>query len=225
MMPPEPLPYPSDGHVAPGGPAAARTVTVSGVAVEVRKLSVGEMDNNVYLLTDVDRGAAVLGDAAADAERILAEIGDRTVETIVTTHGHWDHIRALDEVAEATGALLAHHPIESEAIGHQPDVLAVHGTRLHVGAAPLEVRHTPGHTPGSVSLLLGPHHLFSGDTLFPGGPGATFGDAEAFATIMRSLREQLFTLDDATWVYPGHGDDTTIGDERPDLDAWEQRGW
>ena len=220
-----PLPYPLDGTVEPGGPAIARTVTVAGVAVEIRKLSVGELDNNVYLLTDVDRGSALLIDAAADADHILAEVGERTVETILTTHGHWDHIRALDEVAEATGAALAHHPIESEAIGHDPDVPALHGTRLHVGAAPVDLRHTPGHTAGSVSALLGPHHLFSGDTLFPGGPGATFGDAEAFATIMRSLREQLFTLDDDTWVYPGHGDDTTIGGERPDLDAWERRGW
>jgi glyoxylase-like metal-dependent hydrolase (beta-lactamase superfamily II) len=97
----------------------------------------------------------------------------------------------------------------------QPDRPAEDGATVAFGGASCELLHTPGHTPGSVCVLLGDRHLFTGDTLFPGGPGNTFGDAEAFATIIRSLQERLFTLDDDTWVYPGHGDDTTLGAERP----------
>jgi glyoxylase-like metal-dependent hydrolase (beta-lactamase superfamily II) len=213
------------GHVEPGGAASSRTVEVDGVEVEIRKLSVGEMDNNVYLLRDVAADRALLIDAADDAERILAEVGGTTVEAIVTTHGHWDHHRALVAVAEATGAAVIHHHADEDMAPRPADQPAEDGMEVRFGSARVRLLHTPGHTPGSTCVLLGAHHLFTGDTLFPGGPGGTFGDDEAFRTIMRSLRERLFTLDDATWVYPGHGDDTTIGAERGDLDAWEARGW
>jgi glyoxylase-like metal-dependent hydrolase (beta-lactamase superfamily II) len=213
------------GHVEPGGPTISRTVDVGGTAVEIRKLSVGDMDNNVYLLRDVAADRALLIDAADDAERILAEIGDTTVDAIFTTHGHWDHHRALEEVARATGATVVHHPADNDMAPRTPDVAAGDGGTLSFGEVSVELIHTPGHTPGSTCLLLAEHHLFTGDTLFPGGPGNTFGDATAFRTIMRSLRERVFTLDDETWVYPGHGDDTTLGAERPSLDDWESRGW
>jgi glyoxylase-like metal-dependent hydrolase (beta-lactamase superfamily II) len=103
-----------------------------------------------------------------------------------------------------------------------------HGDRVEVGGVTLDVLHTPGHTPGGVCFVLradGETHLFAGDTLFPGGPGNTSGNADAFAEIMRSLDEHLFVLPDETRVYPGHGDDTTIGAERPHLGEWRERGW
>jgi glyoxylase-like metal-dependent hydrolase (beta-lactamase superfamily II) len=218
-------PYPPDGHVEPGGPAAVGTLQVDGVDVEIRKLSVSAMDNNVYVLTDLGRGEALLIDAADDAPRLLDELGDRRLAAIFTTHGHWDHVRALDDVARATGAPVILHPGDAQRAGRQPDQPAEDGMRLAFGDAAVELRHTPGHTRGSTCAVLGGTHLFSGDTLFPGGPGATFGDADAFATIMDSLRTKLFTLADHTWVYPGHGDDTTLGVERPHLDEWQARGW
>jgi glyoxylase-like metal-dependent hydrolase (beta-lactamase superfamily II) len=201
------------------------TLQVDGVDVEIRKLSVSAMDNNVYVLTDLGRGEALLVDAADDASRLLDELGDRRLAAIFTTHGHWDHVRALDDVARATGAPVILHPGDAQRAGRQPDQPAEDGMRLAFGDAAVELRHTPGHTRGSTCAVLGGTHLFSGDTLFPGGPGATFGDADAFATIMDSLRTKLFTLADHTWVYPGHGDDTTLGVERPHLDEWQARGW
>jgi glyoxylase-like metal-dependent hydrolase (beta-lactamase superfamily II) len=213
------------GHVEPGGPAIRRLVDAGDATVEVRKLSVGPMDNNVYLLTDVGSGQALLVDAANEAQRILEEVADREVTAIVTTHGHGDHWQALAAVAEATGARTYLHPGDAGMVEQPTDQAARDGLRLRFGAAEVELLHTPGHTPGSVCLLLAGMHVFTGDTLFPGGPGNTFGDPEAFATIMRSLRERLFVLPDETWVYPGHGDDTTIGAERPHLDEWQARGW
>jgi glyoxylase-like metal-dependent hydrolase (beta-lactamase superfamily II) len=213
------------GHVEPGGPAIRRLVDAGDATVEVRKLSVGPMDNNVYVLTDVGSGQALLVDAANEAQRILEEVADREVTAIVTTHGHGDHWQALAAVAEATGARTYLHPGDAGMVEQPTDQAARDGLRLRFGAAEVELLHTPGHTPGSVCLLLAGMHVFTGDTLFPGGPGNTFGDPEAFATIMRSLRERLFVLPDETWVYPGHGDDTTIGTERPHLDEWQARGW
>ncbi len=213
------------GHVEPGGAAIRRTVEVDGATVEVRKLSVGPMDNNVYVLHDTASNEALLIDAANDAPRILREVDALDVRAIVTTHGHWDHWQALDEVADATGARVWLHPADAELVPRRADDEGADGSMLRVGAASVRLLHTPGHTPGSVCLLLGEHHLFTGDTLFPGGPGNTFGDADAFRTIMTSLRERLFALPDGTWVYPGHGDDTTLGKERPSLDEWQARGW
>ena len=228
-----------DGHVDPGGPAIARRVVLGGGArVEVRKLSVDPMDNNVYLLTDEASGRALLVDAANDAERILAEVGDPggsqggsrppspiDVAAIVTTHGHRDHWQALAAVADATGAPVYLHPGDADMVPRTADHDVVDGMRVAFGSAEVTLVHTPGHTPGSTCVLLGDRHLFTGDTLFPGGPGNTFGDAGAFTAIMRSLRERVFALPDDTWVYPGHGDDTTLGAERGALDEWEARGW
>ncbi len=212
------------GHVEAGGPAIGRTVDADGMTVEIRKLSVGPMDNNAYVLRDVgDR--ALLIDAANDAGRLLAELDGLSVEAIVTTHGHRDHWQALAEVAKATGARLHLHPADADMVPVQADVAAEDGMLVPFGVAEVQLLHTPGHTPGSICVKLGERHLFTGDTLFPGGPGNTFGNAGAFRQIMHSLRERIFTLDDPTWVYPGHGDDTTIGRERPLLDEWDARGW
>lgn len=192
---------------------------------EITKLSVGGMDNNVYLLAVGDE--ATLIDGSNEAEAILAELGDRKLTQIVQTHGHGDHIVALPDLVSSTGATVYSHPDDARRMPVDTEVLA-DGDTIEVGAVSLEVMHTPGHTPGSVCLVLregAETHLFSGDTLFPGGPGNTFGDAKAFETIMASLEGRLFPLPDDTFVYPGHGDDTTIGTERPQLEEWRARGW
>ena len=213
------------GHVDPGGPAASRTVDVGTTTVEVRKLSVGPMDNNAYVLIDQASRETLLIDAANDAPRLLDELDGLRVVAIFTTHGHGDHWQALAEVADRTGAPTWLHPADADMVPRAADIEAGDGDIIQFGAASVRLIHAPGHTPGSTSVLLGNTHLFTGDTLFPGGPGNTFGNAEAFAQIMRSLRERLFVLPDETWVYPGHGDDTTLGAERPSLDDWDARGW
>lgn len=212
------------GHVDPGGPAISRTVEVGGRGVEVRKFSVGPMDNNVYVLREEDSDRALLIDAANEAGRILDELSGVTVEAILTTHGHQDHWQALAAVADATGAPVWLHPDDASMVPRRADRAAADGGALEFGSVTVRLLHTPGHTPGSTCALLGDHHLFTGDTLFPGGPGRTTNPQE-FAQIMDSLEQRLFVLDDDTWVYPGHGDDTTLGDERHKLPEWRARGW
>ena len=215
-------------HVKPGGPALDRTLPLPDTTARVRKLSVGSMDNNVYILTDTASARSVLIDAANDAPRILNEVSDVVLEGILTTHGHADHWQALGEVAEATGAPTFIHPDDAEMLPLTPDRELADEMTLTFGGVTVEMIHTPGHTPGSTCVLLrggATNYLFSGDTLFPGGPGNTFGDAQAFSTIMKSLRERLFTLPDETIVCPGHGDGTTLGAERPQLEEWQARGW
>lgn len=204
---------------------AAHRWTKTAGPVEVTKLSVGPMDNNVYLVAVGDE--ALLVDGSNEAEAILEQLGDRRLTKIVQTHGHGDHVIALPDLVERTGAPVYCHPRDASMIPVDTFEL-VDGDPVEIGGVPLDVRHTPGHTPGSVSLVLeaaGETHLFAGDTLFPGGPGNTFGDEEAFRTIMRSLEQKLFVLPDDTHVYPGHGDDTTLGAERPHLGEWRERGW
>ena len=213
------------GHVDPAGPAISRTLTVDGEAVEVRKFSVGPMDNNVYVLHHPASSQALLIDAANDADRILAEIEGIQIVGIITTHGHGDHWQALDAVADATAAPVWLHPDDADMVPRAADATAQDGVEVSFGPVRVQLIHNPGHTPGSTSVLLGDEHLFTGDTLFPGGPGNTFGNPAAFEQIMQSLRRKLFVLGDETWVYPGHGDDTTLGRERGSLDEWQERGW
>lgn len=217
--------YPENGHVESGGAAARRTVTLEdGTEVVVRKQSVGPMDNNAYLLSSAGEGLLI--DAANDAEALLATIADAgvTVTTILTTHGHGDHWQALEAVASATGAAVVHHAADAEMIPVEASRHVDDGDVLTFGEASVRLIHNPGHTPGSTSALLGDRHLFTGDTLFPGGIGRTTSPEE-FDSAYRAVTERLFILDDETWVYPGHGDDTTLGAERPKLDEWRERGW
>lgn len=202
--------------VVPGGPAHEYP---SGGAARVVKFSVGPMDNNVYLISSEGEGLIV--DGAAEPDRILREIDGIRVTAIVQTHGHQDHVQALPALVEALGVPVLAHPEDPMPVPSQP---LTGGERLQVGAAELLVLHTPGHTPGSLCFLLGGRHLFTGDTLFPAGPGNTAGDGGRFARIMVSLGE-LFRLPDETWVSPGHGLDTSIGRERPYLETWRSRGW
>lgn len=209
------------GHVEVGGPAHAYP---ERGGVRVTKLAVGSYDNNVYVVAS--DGEAILVDGAAEPERILAAIEGLSVQAVVETHGHFDHVQALPALVEALGVPVRAHPADRMPVRAEP---VSDGERLTVGSVTLEAMHTPGHTPGSVCYLLrtpdgSPPHLFTGDTLFPGGPGNTRGDAEDFATILASL-DRLFELPDETRVSPGHGLDTTIGRERPYLPVWRERGW
>ena len=217
------------GHVEPGGDAARRTLA----ALTITKLSVGPMDNNAYLLVCRETNEALLIDAANDPDRISDVVGhgpDRpALRTVVTTHQHADHWQALGAVAGANGSNTAAHPEDAEPLPIPPDFLVEHGDTLKVGACVLEVIHLRGHTPGSIALLYrdpeGSAHVFTGDSLFPGGVGKT-GSPELFTSLLNDVTERLFdALPEDTWVYPGHGDDTTLGAEKPKLAEWRERGW
>lgn len=219
------------GHVEPGDPPLERVITHRGRRVVVRKLSVGPMDNNAYVLIDEPTGQALLVDAADEAPRILDAVRDARLEAVLTTHRHFDHVQALPEVVDRTGARSYAHRDDAAGIPHV-DVTLDGGEVVAFGEASVTVLHTPGHTPGSVCALLDGDgadgepgaYLFTGDTLFPGGPGRTT-TPEEFAEIMGSLDRDLFTLPDDTHVCPGHGDDTSIGHERPSVEEWRARGW
>jgi glyoxylase-like metal-dependent hydrolase (beta-lactamase superfamily II) len=217
------------GHVDPGGPAARRDLA----ALAITKLSVGPMDNNAYLLVCRETNDALLIDAANQPDRLSDLLGydeDRPrLRTIVTTHRHPDHWQALGAVAGATGARTVAHPDDAPQLPVPPDHLAMHGDVIAVGECQLEVIHLRGHTPGSIALLYrdpsGDPHLFTGDSLFPGGPGKTT-TPETFTSLMNDLEDRIFgPLPDNTWFYPGHGDDSTLGAERPHVGEWRSRGW
>ena len=220
------------GEVTSGGPSDVRELP----DVVVRKASVSAMNNNCYLLTCRATGDQLLVDAADDATRLLALVeegaadGGRGLAKVVTTHQHWDHHRALADVVAATGARTAAGRDDADALPVDPDDRLDHGDTVTFGALSLDVVHLRGHTPGSVALVLrssdGSTHVFTGDSLFPGGVGNTQKDAARFASLIDDVETRLFgTLPDDTWVYPGHGNDTTIGAERPALPEWRERGW
>jgi glyoxylase-like metal-dependent hydrolase (beta-lactamase superfamily II) len=215
------------GDVEVGGPADVRELP----GLTITKLAVSEMANNVYLLRSTATGEGLLVDAAAEPEAVLALIGDGGVSTVVTTHGHWDHHRALPEVVEATGAVTVAGTADAADLPVPVQRTVEHADTLTVGDQTLDVVHLRGHTPGSIALVWrGPAdagvHVFTGDSLFPGGVGNTQQDAARFASLIDDVEERLFgTLPDDTWVYPGHGKDTTIGAERPHLAEWRARGW
>ena len=212
------------GDVSVGGPSDTREIN----GLTVTKIAVGPYENNAYLLRD-GSGQGLMIDAAAEPERLLAMIGDTPVQRIVTTHQHPDHWQALAEVKAATGAATVAHPADAPGIPVPTDELVEDGGTVRFGDTALSVIHLVGHTPGSIALVYqadGPEpHLFTGDCLFPGGPGRTTRP-EDFNSLMGGLEERVFgRLPDATWIYPGHGNDTTLGAERPHLQEWRSRGW
>jgi glyoxylase-like metal-dependent hydrolase (beta-lactamase superfamily II) len=219
------------GAVTVGGGPDVRELgqlTITKVAVDE------QMSNNAYLLRCTATGDQVLIDAAAEPSTLLPLIGDAGLTTIVTTHQHWDHHRALADLVTATGADVVAGEPDAEPITEQTGVdvtrRVTDGDTVAVGSCELEVIRITGHTPGSICLLYrdpdGHPHLFTGDSLFPGGVGNTFGDSDAFATLIDDVETKLFgTLPDDTWFYPGHGNDSTLGAERPDLAEWRERGW
>lgn len=214
---------PDTGHVEPGGPWLDR---VDGPLL-IRKLSVSTMDNNVHVLADRSSGRALLVDVADEAARLLEAVADLDVVAAVQTHGHWDHVRAWAGIA-AAGIAIWGHPDDARLFPAPVDRALTGGEILTVGDLEVEVLHVPGHTPGSLCYLVRGErrrYLVSGDTLFPGGPGRTETAAD-HERIMDGLEQQVFArLDDDTLVLPGHGDDTTIGRERPELAEWRARGW
>jgi glyoxylase-like metal-dependent hydrolase (beta-lactamase superfamily II) len=213
------------GEVEVGGAADIREID----GITMSKLAVGPMNNNAYLLRDTATGQALLIDAAAEPDRLMGLIGEIPVEKIVTTHQHRDHWGALADVRAATGAITVAHPLDAGGIPVPTDELASDEGVIRFGSVELEAIHLVGHTPGSIALLLRASdrpHLFTGDCLFPGGVGNTQQDAARFSSLLTGVRAKLFDrLPDETWVYPGHGTDTTLGAERPHLEEWRARGW
>jgi glyoxylase-like metal-dependent hydrolase (beta-lactamase superfamily II) len=215
------------GNVEVGGPPQVRELP----GLTISKVAVSEMANNAYLLRCTTTGQALLVDAAAEPEVLARLIAGVDLRTVATTHGHWDHHRALPDVVRATGAETVAHPADAPDLPVAVSREVRHGDTVTVGEQTLEVVHLRGHTPGSIALVWrGPAdagtHVFTGDSLFPGGVGNTQKDPARFASLIDDVEQRLFeALPDDAWVYPGHGKDTTIGAERPHLGEWRARGW
>ncbi|MFF7649865.1 MBL fold metallo-hydrolase [Streptomyces sp. NPDC007983] len=214
------------GVVTVGGPADVHELP----DLMISKVAVGPMNNNAYLLRCRATDEQLLIDAAADPHTLLSLIGESGIASVVTTHRHQDHWNALREVVDATGARTLAGRYDAEGIPVPTDVAVDDGDTVRVGRVELTARHLVGHTPGSIALVYDdPHghpHVFTGDCLFPGGVGNTWKDPEAFESLINDVETKLFDrLPDETWVYPGHGDDTTLGAERPHLAEWRKRGW
>ncbi len=216
------------GHVE--ARTAARRVLPGAT---ILKSSVGPWDNNAYLVTCANTGETLLIDAANDAE-ILIDLVRRfapKVSLIVTSHQHFDHWQALAALADATGAPTPAHRLDTDPLPVPPDRILADGDTVEVGDLTFDAIHLRGHTPGSIALALGgapaggTTQLFTGDCLFPGGVGKTTKPAE-FESLFHDVTTKVFDrFGDDTVVYPGHGDDTTLGTERPHLDEWCARGW
>ena len=218
------------GNVSVGGPAQTRELP----GLTITKVAVGPMNNNAYLLRCTSTGELLLIDAANEPETLLGLIGDIPLATIVTTHRHGDHWQALEAARQGHAAPRPSRTSRTprRCPWRRPS-WSVTATRIHVGDARLSIIHLRGHTPGSIALLYDAGgeladepHLFTGDSLFPGGPGNTDHDPDRFNSLITDLEERIFAvLPDGTWVYPGHGGDTTIGAERPHVPEWRARGW
>ena len=201
-----------------------RTLHWSDTDVEVHKVVVGPYENNVFVVRCRHTGSAVMLDAANEHELLLDLCQTLGVRTVLETHGHWDHIHAVPQVRDA--GYLVGVTAEDAAMLPSYDYLLEDDTMIEVGDLRLHTITTPGHTAGSICFrLVDKPLLFSGDTLFPGGPGATRSESSDFGTIINSIDRRLFTLAPDTIVLPGHGLDTTIGVERPHLQQWVDRGW
>jgi glyoxylase-like metal-dependent hydrolase (beta-lactamase superfamily II) len=219
------------GDVTAGGPSDVRELP----RLTIRKCSVSSFDNNAYLLTCRSTGAQLLIDAAAEPDRLLAFLDEGTgrLDVVVTTHRHGDHTGALRELVGATSARTAAGEEDADALPVPVDERLGHGDTVRFGDVTLDVVALRGHTPGSVALAYrdpddrdGRTHLFTGDSLFPGGIGNTKNQGQRFESLFRDVTERVFDVyDDQTWVYPGHGNDTTLGAERPHLEEWRARGW
>ena len=215
------------GRVTVGGPIDVRRLP----ALTIVKLAVGFLSNNVYLLRCTASGEGLLIDAADEAPRIreLVTFEGPPVSAILTTHRHPDHWQALATIADEAGAAIYAGDADADALPMAVDERLQQGDTITVGDLTLDVIALRGHTPGSVAVMYrdpsGIPHLFTGDSLFPGGVGKTTTPAD-FQSLIDDVEQRIFdVLPDETWVYPGHGDDTTLGVERPHLGEWRARGW
>ncbi len=213
-----------NGRVQVAGPADVRELP----GLVISKIAVGPYNNNSYLLRCASTGASLLIDAAAESDRLLGLVGDGSLDYVLTTHRHADHWQALGAVVAATGARTMAGTIDAVEIPITTDVALSGGAEIALGEVTLSVFEIAGHTEGSISVLYddpeGHGHLFTGDCLFPGGIGRTLNEEE-FDSLYNGVVSEFFSLPDETWVYPGHGHDTTIGVERPHLEEWLSRRW
>ncbi|HTC71157.1 MAG TPA: MBL fold metallo-hydrolase [Acidothermaceae bacterium] len=214
------------GDVQVGGPVAVRELP----GLRITKVAVGPYDNNAYLLRCTATGDTMLIDAAAEPDRLLTERGNGLLVSVVTTHQHPDHWQGLEAVVGITGPAVIAHPLDAPRLPIPMTQTVVDGDVLDVGNVQVKVIHLKGHTPGSIAIVYdwdsSTPHIFTGDSLFPGGPGNTRKNVADFTSLMNDLETRVFgVLPDATWVYPGHGADTTLGVERPHLAEWRARGW
>ncbi|MCW2496815.1 MBL fold metallo-hydrolase [Jatrophihabitans sp.] len=215
------------GEVAVGGPWDVRNLP----GLTIAKLAVGEMNNNAYLLRCTSTGEGMLIDAASEPERLreLTRLGGPPVSAVLTTHWHPDHTGALEAVITDAGAASFAGYQDAEHLPVAVDERLVHGDTITLGDLSLEIIGLRGHTAGSIAVLYrdpeGTPHLFTGDSLFPGGVGKTWEPGD-FEQLIADVDERIFAeLPDETWFYPGHGFDSTLGAERPHLDEWRARGW
>ena len=219
------VPCPKQAQVCHAGAMGQLEKIWSDSAAEVHQIVVGPMDNNVYILRCRQTGDAMLIDAANEHEALLEICEQLGVRSVVETHGHWDHIQAVPAVRDA-GYSVA---VTSADAGMLPsyDLILQDEETLSVGDLRIKTLTTPGHTPGSICFAVeGTNLLFTGDTLFPGGPGNTSFEGGDFPTIIDSIERRIFArFDPDTLVLPGHGDSTTVGNESPHLQEWVDRGW
>lgn len=214
-----------------GGPAQTRSLA----EVDITKIAVGPYNNNAYLVRCLQTGEALLIDAAAEPDRLLDLLKTTSLEpeaplSILTTHGHADHWQALADVVEATGARTYAGRFDADDIPVATDVLVEDDDVITVGTVSLRAIHLVGHTQGSIALAyqdpVGTTHIFTGDCLFPGGIGKTWDDPQRFEQLLTGVTTRIFDrFGDDTWIYPGHGADTTLGEQRPELAEWRARGW
>jgi glyoxylase-like metal-dependent hydrolase (beta-lactamase superfamily II) len=215
------------GKVAVGGPMDVRRLP----ALTIAKLAVGPMDNNAYLLRCTASGEGLLIDAANEPERLreLVRLDGPPVSAILTTHRHADHWQALAETVDDAGAAVYAGEADADELPVAVDERLEHGDTIDVGEVSLKIIALRGHTPGSVAALYrdpgGVAHLFTGDSLFPGGVGKTLSPQD-FTSLIDDVEQRVFAeFPDDTWFYPGHGNDSTLGAERPNLPEWRERGW
>src|SRR5690625_3919169 len=216
---------PYTGRAEPGGTPAVHELS----DLIVTKTVVGSLNTNCYILRCRNTADQIVIDPGGQADRVLEVIGDDPVKAVVTTHRHPDHWEALEQVATTVRARTMAHVDDAAGIGTEIDQVVVDGDIITFGECALRVVHLIGHTPGGIALIYddptGAPHVFTGDSLFPGGVGRTT-TPEDFDSLLGDVEQKLFaTLPDETWIYPGHGDDTTLGAERPHLEEWRARRW